>query len=123
MYRLSEEIMCQARIDIQQRYNLATSRVYELQGNIQGYTTQRYTDSINERIHCIVKPTSTTPTTSSGPRITNPCGLLWVPTKNRNGAPPCPRPDGGDLDYIDRPLCKTEPIQHGADFCSNYNYK
>ena len=115
MYRVSEEIMCQARINIEQRENEISSRMFELQGSKQVYNSQLF---ISERAHCVEKPTKYETTTSSGPTIKNPCGLLWVPTKNRTGSMPCPRPDGGELQYIDHPVCKSTPAKHDTDFCS-----
>lgn len=118
MYKVSDEIMCIARIDIDQRENAMWSALSERQGHTQVHTSQLWADTIDERTKCIEKPFKYLSTTSSGPNIKHPCGLFWVPTKNRVAPAPCPRPDGGELQYVDQPLCQANPTLY-VNNCSN----
>ena len=91
----SDRLLCAARVDIQNRDR---EQCFPFGGYTQTWGGQLYTDSVDERTTCTLKPGLGTPCGNTGPQLHDPCALMWIPTKNRTAPPPCSRPAGTLLD-------------------------
>lgn len=108
LQQASDQQLCAARIEIQKRDTSENHRIF---GNPHTWGGSLYTDFIDERMTCVHKPTGSTTCSNTGPRLYDPCGLMWIPTKNRLTPPACPKPNGGSLDYMNCPPEIVPPME------------
>lgn len=69
---------------------------------------QLFTDSIDARTTCFEKPKKPYLMQTSPSQK---CDKMWVPTKNRMAPPLCPRPDGGNMNFVPQPKKDFKPAE------------
>ena len=117
---MSDQRLCKARVDIQQREAAANDRIFKnnITGNGQTWGGRLFTDFVNERTTCVLKHGGDDqPCSNTGPQLYDPCGLMWIPTKNRLAPHSCPKPDGGDMCYIDQPRVPVDGGISQSNWC------
>lgn len=96
----SDRLLCAARVTLQQDEASANDqlKVNTIARPDQVKNSGLYTDAVDERTTCTLKPGLGTTCGNTGPQLFDPCALMWIPTKNRTAPPPCSRPAGTLLD-------------------------